>query len=49
MRTFYVNPQTYDLELKDNNLRFTEDFTQWLAIRIESVLKTFRGGDLYQS
>lgn len=41
MRSLYINPLTYDIETIDNNLRFTENVTEWLSAKIEARLKTF--------
>ena len=41
MRSLYINPLTYDIETINNNLRFTENVTEWLSAKIEARLKTF--------
>lgn len=41
MRSLYINPNTYDIETENNNLRFTKNVTEWLSVKLEARLKTF--------
>lgn len=43
MKNIYIDPDTYDITTKNNNLRMTETTTEWLAAKIEAKLKTFYG------
>ncbi|MGD8707104.1 MAG: hypothetical protein PVI88_00285 [Nitrosopumilaceae archaeon] len=43
MKNLYLNKETSDLELKNFNLRLTENNTEWLSQRIENEFKFFYG------
>lgn len=44
MKNLFVDPVTYDLALDStNNLRLTENTTEWLSAKLEAKLKTFLG------
>ena len=43
MKNLYLSTDTYDLVLSNYNLRVTRNMTEFLAQKIENVLKTFAG------
>lgn len=43
MKNFYVDPNTYDLVLENNNIKITSTVASWLSAKIEARLKTFYG------
>lgn len=43
MKSFYIDPNTYDLVLQNNNIRMTTNSIQWLSAKIEARLKTYYG------
>jgi len=42
-KSLYIDPNTYDLEILNNNLRMTTNTSQWLSCKLEARLKTFFG------
>lgn len=42
MKNLYLDSLNYDLTLKNFNLRFTEDVTEYVSQKIENELKTFK-------
>ena len=43
MKNIYLSPTTYDFELTNYNLRVTRNMSEFLAQKIENVLKTVSG------
>lgn len=42
-KNLYLNPDTYDIELQNYNIRVTNTTTEYLSQKIEYVLKTLKG------